>query len=1161
MATIFTFFYVQASIGMPVPSSPEIAHNQLIDGHMATLRDLLIQLKNKYKVNILFDDGLVNQPANRALLTGNATLEQSLTRILKPHKLYFKKVSEDVYLITREKETKSRSTTTEIDSFVREEAFPGLPDRSNEARAIPQLESLNLETPSSERSVEGKVTDEKGEPLPGVNVLLKGTTRGLTTDVNGYFSIEVPNGEALLVFSFVGYQNQELVVGERRTFDVLLKPENNALDEVVVIGYQTVRKGDVSTAISSISEKDIQDIPVVNVSQALIGKIPGLTLQQTSGAPGNAPVMRIRGSGSISSGNNPLYVIDGYPTSDAGLFNSIPPSDIESVDVLKDAAAAAIYGSRAGNGVIVVTTKSGKTGQSKITLDLQSGWENVSKKYSLLNPEQYAEMAIESRNNNNSTPPTIFTNPDEWARTDWQDAIFQTAKYKNYQIGISGGDKKTRYSFNLVHTNQEGIIRNSWFERYNARVRIDTELSSKIRAGFNLSPSFTSSRLQNPTGAHNSTNTDGIIAIALSMPPIIPIYQANGDYTNPMQHYGGIFNVQLSNPVQKLDANKAYEKYIRMSGNFYLEYEPINNLKIRSTFNTGISSEKFEHYIEPFMAWNTNGSGNISTPNLRIINASRRNSQDINWYISNTMSYLKSIRSKHNITFLIGYDVSKQNYFSTTVSPRTDASNPIAFTNTSIKNVMGAVLRSGTSSKYAYTFDAIFGRAIYNYKDKYTLSASLRQDRSSRFGPNAREGIFPSLSAAWRITEENWMKSNNVLSDLKVRASYGSTGNDQLSGIYPWVSTLSQSFYIFGKNSQAVQTMHPASFSNIELNWEKNIQTDIGVDFSILNNRISFTYDWYNRNSNSILAAGIPSINGISNSYLSNVGNVQNRGSEISILSRNIIDKIVWNTNFNISFNKNKITNLGTGQTKLGDLAGGPWSNVVRNYVGRPMGDLYLYVVEGTFNSNEDLANYPKLGSQIIGDLRFKDTNGDGVITTDDMTLVGNYQPNFTYGITNSISTKHFDISITIQGSQGGKVINAMERQLVLVRDTENSIASSVNRWKSESNPGDGFHHKAGTSNLGTNIGPSTRFLYDASYIRIRNIVVSYNIPDKISRKIGMNRTRLYLTAQNLLTFSKYSGYNPEGNLYGNNAIQNGIDQGTYPLSKNISIGINMNIL
>lgn len=1013
-----------------------------------------------------------------------------------------------------------------------------------------------------QNSIKGKVTDERGQSVPGVSVVVKGTTIGVITDNSGNYSIDVP-GNATLEFSFVGMKRQEIAVNNRTNIDVLLAEEPIGIDEVVAIGYGTQSKRSVTTAISTITNDKIASIPVSNASQAMVGQIAGLQLKQNSGQPGVAPSIRIRGNGSITSGNSPLYVIDGFPLSDASQFNSISPNDIESIDVLKDAASAAIYGSRAGNGVIMVTTKKGKVGKTKFSFDASFGFDELSKKMDVLGPEEFADMAIESLVNQNKPIPEYFTNQSLWTRTDWQDVIFRTAPVQTYQLAANGGNEKVKFNVSLSYLDQQGILENSYMKRFNLSAGFDAKLNQYLSVGANVLPSYTEERIQNPAGPNTSSDVIGIIAEALSLAPILPVWKENGDYYVVFQDPVAktIFNDQITNPLNKLDANKDYFKTFRQTANTYIELQPVKGLKIKSTLNLAVTSRKRNFYVEAFLAKGGTNTGNISTPNLAQVRAERSNATSLSWYLSNTATYDYSLNDVHFFTALVGYDVSQQDNFSVGISPRTDKDNLIAFDNTTIQNVQGAILTTGTSGQDKYAFDAFFGRLNYSYKNKYLFSASIRRDRSSRFGPDNRVGIFPSISAAWNISDEDFFKNQNIMSAFKIRASYGQTGNDQLGGNYPWVSTMTKNNYVFGANGSDVRVLSyaPGGFSNPYLGWEKNKQSDIGLDMGLLKGRINMTIDGYVRNSNTILSASIPIVNGKSATVIQNIGNVKNRGTEFTIDTKNMVGAFKWETNFNISRNRNEITELGLGQNQLGNATAGTfWANVIRNYVGRPMGDLYMYVVEGTFNNADDLAKYAKNGTQGIGDLRFEDVNDDKKITTDDMKLVGNYQPDFVYGVNNEFSYKGFDLGILLDGSHGGEIINAIGRPINLGRQLENAQSTALGRWKSESDPGSGLFHRAGTPNLGSNIGPNTRFLYDASFLRIRNITLGYSFSDKNIKRLGLQRARLYVTTQNLYTFTEFPGYSPEGNYTGDNATVNGVDQGSYPQARNFSFGMNI---
>ena len=1011
-----------------------------------------------------------------------------------------------------------------------------------------------------QRAITGTVTDSLGT-VSGVSVFIKGDAgHGTTTDAQGKFTLEGAKLDAILVFTMMGYEMQEVAVAGRTEIAVQLRATSSDLDEVVVVGYGTQSKEDVTTAISTVKGEKLADLPVTDPTSALVGQVSGVYLQQSSGAPGEAPSVRIRGNGSITSGNGPLYVIDGYPTNDASLLNAIAPQDIESMDILKDAASAAIYGSRAGNGVIIVTTKHGRSGQTRFSLDATSGIETVMKRYELMNAEEFVEMAKEGLAYQNRPIPDFLNQPERWANTDWQDVIFRTAPFNNYQLGATGGSDKVQFAISGAYVDQEGTLKNTFMKRYNLRANVNAQLSDKLSIGVNVQPSYTQRRTQQTTGGNTSTGVDGILAEALTMPPILPVWRPNGDYFVITQdpEMKTIFNDELSNPLVKLDANKDYFYTFRQTGNAYLDYKPIEGLTLNSRFNVGIVSEKEEWYVEPFLARGNGNTGNISTPNLAQIKARRNNMTNVNWYWSNTATYDFKIQDKHHFTALLGYDVARQNDFYVTLEPRTDKDNPVAFVNSQVKNVMGAVLTQGTSESKEYVFDALFGRINYNYDSKYLFSASLRRDRSSRFGPENRTGVFPSLSAGWNVHKEDFLADNPIISMLKVRASYGETGNDQLPGYYPWLTTMGREFYVFGQTDAQVVAYRPNGFSNRDLGWEKNKQYDAGLDIGLWQNRINLSLDLYKRNSNIILASDLPSINGKATSVIQNIGDVENKGAEITLNTANLTGEFRWNTSFNISFNRNKIVSLGPGQTQLAN------QGIVRNYVGRPMGDLYTYVVEGTFNNQADLDKYPKLGSQGVGDLRYKDVSGpdgvpDGRITADDQTRVGNYQPDFTFGFGNSFSFKDFDLNILLDGAYGGEVYSSQELPLSLSRWLENGSKASLGRWRSESDPGNGRYHRAGTTNLSSDIAASTRYLYDGSFLRIRNITLGYTLPVGLLQHLKIQKFRVFATGQNLVTFTEFKGFgNPQGNGAGDSATNNGVETGTYPMSRNLSLGINL---
>ena len=1009
--------------------------------------------------------------------------------------------------------------------------------------------------------VTGSVKDGSGEPIIGATIMEKGTSNGGVTDLDGNFSIKVGD-HATLVVSYVGYERQEVPVTGKSTVNIVLTESDRTIDEVVVVGYGAIAKRSVSTAISTVKGDRIAGMPTSNVAQSLVGMSSGITLQQVNGEPGAAPAIRIRGAGSINSGNDPLYVIDGYPTTDSELFNSISLTDIDDIQILKDAASSAIYGSKAGNGVIIVTTKSGRTGKSRVSFSTQIGVNQVQRYVDVLDSKDYLDMIIEARTNNGTIgnfPGLLkLRESGDYANTNWQDEIFRNALNYRANANVTGGNENVTYHFSVNYQNEDGILLNSYYRKVNVKGGFDAKLNKYVKIGVGFSPTYTKKRAQQPAGG-GTEDVTGVIAEALSYPPILPVWQPNGDYTQIAQHYTRYgLNNQLRNPVANLLENSNDSWSIRTLTNAYIEIKPLKSLTVRSSVDLSTNSTKLDYYQSACLL-GANETGNKSTPNLSAIDAYRASGFGYNTYWSTTATYDRMFGEKHHLNAVLGYDFEYNSDFSVRQDDRTDADNPVAYKNTSITNVMGANLWTGSSRNTKYAFDALFGRVIYDYDSKYVVSGSLRRDRSSKFGPDNRSGLFYSCSLAWNITEEPWMKRLSWLTIAKVRTSYGVTGNDQIGTNYAWISTINTNHnVVFGNVS--FPAYYPNGYSNRELGWEKNKQVDLGIDLAFFN-RINLTVDMYRRTSDIVMPANIPDFNGIAGSVYMNSGEVENKGIEVQLNAKVLQGTFNWETTFNWSLNKNKILSLANNQKQLANgKAGTKWADVIRNYVGRPMGDMYMLKVIGTFNTEADLQKYAKKGAEALGDLIFEDVNGDKVIDTNDYQCVGNYQPDFTYGWTNKLGYKNFDLAVTIDGQVGGKVIYAAARAFTLNRYDDNVLAESgLNRWRSAEQPGNGFSHKAGTNNLGANISPSTRYLYNADFLRIRNIALGYTMPRKLCSKIGVESVRFSMNVQNLWTFDSYPGYSVEANYKGNSATNNGVDFGGYPISRVITFGVNLN--
>ncbi len=1016
-------------------------------------------------------------------------------------------------------------------------------------------------------TVKGQVVDATGEPVIGATIAVVGNkSLGVVSDLDGNFELRGLPTNAVLEISYIGYVTQKINVGGRSSIHVTMQEDNKSLDEVVVVGYGAITKRSVSTAISTVKGASIADMPTSNVTQSLSGLSAGISLQQTSGEPGAAPAIRIRGAGSINSGNDPLYVIDGYPTTDSELFNNINPSDIDDIQILKDAASSAIYGSKAGNGVIIVTTKHGKSGKPTVNFSTQIGISQVQRKVDVLHAKDYLDMIIEARTNNGTIgnyPELVkLRDSGNYCDTDWQDAIFRNALNYRASATVTGGSDVVNYNLSVNYQDEDGILLNSFYKKVNVKAGFDAKLSKAIKIGASFSPTYSKKRSQQPTGG-NTEDVSGVIADALSYPPILPVYQPNGDYTQIAQHYAGKdgapdygLNTQLRNPVCNLLENNNDSWSLRTMTNAYIEIKPIKHLTIRSSVDFTTNSTKLDYYQSAFLLGSAY-TGNKSTPYLNAIDAYRASGFGYNTYWSTTATYDWDITDKMNLNAVAGYDFEYNSDFSVRQDDRTDADNPIAYLGTSIRNVMGANLWTGSSTNTNYVFDAMFARLIFNYDSKYVLSGSLRRDRSSKFGPDNRAGLFYSGSAAWNITEEPWMKSLKWLSLAKVRASYGVTGNDQIGSNYAWVSVINTNHNaVFGTST--IPSYYPSGYSNRELGWEKNKQFDLGIDLAFFN-RINLNIDLYKRTSDIVMPANIPNFNGISKTIYMNSGQVQNKGIEISLNAKVLQGVFNWETTLNWSLNRNKILSLANNQKQLANgKAGTKWGNVIRNIVGRPMGDMYMLKCIGTFNTEEDLQKYAKFGTEGIGDLIYEDVDDNHVINTNDYQYVGNYQPDFTYGWNNKFSYKDFDLAVTIDGQVGGKVIYAAARAFSLNRWDDNVLKESgLGRWHSAENPGNGKSHKAGTNNLGADIQPSTRYLYDADFLRIRNVALGYSLPSKVCHNLGLQRLRFSVNLQNLWTFDSYPGYSVEANYNGNSATNNGVDFGGYPISRVMTFGIN----
>jgi len=1043
--------------------------------------------------------------------------------------------------------------------------------------ATPKKESRPA--PSLDRKINGNVKDANtGEPLVGATVQLKGSAIGTITDVEGNFSLSVPNDAQQLVVSFIGYTKIELNIGNQTNFQIELATDATAMDEVVVIGYGTESRGNISTSISKLSEKDLKDQPVASFDQALAGRVAGVDISQTNGAPGASVAINIRGTSSITGGNNPLIVVDGVPlsssTNDAfsqglsadGNFNvgyrinplsAINPNDIASIEILKDAASAAIYGSRGTNGVILITTKSGQLGKKPtISLNVYGGLQEVTKKVEVMDAYEFAEYHKLSRDlawiakspakNTANDLQSIRTANERVApyllpyingeqgltNTDWQDEIFRTAPMQNYELSANGGNEWLSYYVSGNYFNQQGIVINSGMQRYGARLNLKAKLSDKIRFGINFNPSFADHKI---VQTEQNWFREGVIISALMYHPNLPVYNSAGDYDLGTMirtsRNGDAAVAQIENPVALAEVIDNSLTHTRLLGNTFLEINLLPNLKFRSSFGLDLNFMDRFYYRPKTLNWRTEYA-----PTTTFNYAWANNSTIYNWLSENTLDYTKSF-GKHNFSGLIGYTSQKENNRHQYLEGRN-------FPNDNIITLNAAQTRTGLSEEREWSLLSYLGRVQYNYAGKYLLSASVRRDGSSRFGANSKWGWFPSISAGWRLSEESFFANNSIISDLKIRGSYGLTGNTEIP-FYGGTALLGLSGYVL--SDQVVNGLSPTTSPNPNLSWEATKTLDFGIDASFFNNKFSVTADYYqSKTEDLLLNVTIPSSSGFQSS-LQNVGEMHNTGIELTLSTNQKIGQFTWSGSFNFSTNKNKVVALAPGQQQFVTNGGlNDPAFIVR--VGEPISAYYGYKVLGVFKTQQEFDATPHLenANQKVGDFIYADVNGDGKVNTDDRTILGDNNADYTMGFQSSFGFKNFDLSFNVQSKQGFELFNAMHRYTAEAWGNNLAVYLDENAPRPVWGVGSASHTR-----------PSSWHVEDGSFIRVRNITVGYSLPVGLAKKTSLSNLRMYVSALNPFTFTDYSGYNPEVSNNFGDAIRAGEEFGNYPVAKSFIFGLN----
>lgn len=959
--------------------------------------------------------------------------------------------------------------------------------------------------------ITGTVVDSSNEPIIGATVTVSDDTNvKAVTNVDGRFTINAAPGSNLHI-TYIGYKTVDVKAADGMR--VVMEEESNMLKEVVAIGYGSVQRKDVTTAVSSVSTKDLDTRPIVSAVQGMQGKAAGVTISQANGQPGATPTIRVRGTTSLNGSNDPLYVVDGVPMTDIDYLSA---DDIVGMQILKDASSAAIYGSRAANGVVIITTKQGKAGEARISLNAHYALNVVRDNQDPLNAAQYKELMDEIG---------LVKLPDGLTdKTDWKDEVYRTGNVQDYQLSVTNGNDKLRYFISGGYTGENGVIKKSSYERYNIRASVENDIRKWLRVNASVAYSDYSYK---GTGIISGTgsNRGGVVTSIVNTPTYAPVW----DPDNPGQYYNNFYGVNITSPAENIartENNKSSYNRLIATGKATIKFMEGLNLTSSLSFDRlqGIETQ----FLDPKQT--TNGRDNYGKGH------DGRSISSV-WVFDNVLNWKKDF-GLHGLDVMAGSSWTASKYSNNYIDGSNYADGLFQTLNAANK-----ISWTGTgSSASEWAILSYFARLQYNWNDRYLFTANVRADGSSKLAPGHRWGYFPSFSGAWRISSEPFMKDIEWINDLKLRGGWGQTGNQSGLGDYSYLASYSINrvqWFGEGFDTNAVPTRTQSTLSNPELTWETTSQTDIGLDLTMFNNRLMLYIDWYyKRTSDMLMTITLPAGSAPARTLNYNGGTMVNKGWEITLKSVNMKGKFSWDTDFNISFNKNKLESLRLTQVYYSAMTTDYVNDyVVRNVPGRPLGSFYGYVAEGV--------------DPETGDMIYKDVNKDSVISASDRTYIGDPNPDFTFGLTNNFSWKGFNLNILLQGSVGNDIYNVSRMETEGMYDGKNQSTKVLDRWRV---PG----QITNVPKAGWNIKNSSYFVEDGSYLRVKSVSLSYDVPRKIISKLGINRLQPYFTASNLLTWTSYSGMDPEVNQYGNKGAVQGIDWGTYPLNRSFVFGLKL---
>ncbi len=1084
-----------------------------------SLRHVFAAVEKQTGYTVLYSDDVVQENKTVSMNVTAVPLKDFLTKVLSPVSLTYRIDGTSIFI-----------------KPLRRDKLAG------------QLTGKIVASVLQQRTVTGKVTDGSQKPLEGVTVTVRGTSVVTTTDSEGGYRIQLPESSTVLIFSNVGFEPREELIGNRSNINVSLAASISNLEEVVVVGYGTVRRKDLTGSVSSVESKQIQDLPIARVDEVLAGRVPGVEVKLNSGQPGAAPQIRIRGVGSISAGVAPLYVVDGIPVDD---ITAISPGDIASIDVLKDASATAIYGSRGSNGVVIINTARGNAGKPQFMYEAYLEFQQVERVPNMLNAKEQAQYTYDGFRNRNldngydvsghastwqfPAPPDVINVLEGRNNTDvnaW-DWVFRTAPQNQHRLSATGGNQDVKYAINGTYLNQQGVITHSDFTRYSLRANLDAKLAKRLDIQLGLNPSF----MENNGAPSYAGGYGSLVGSLIGIQPWIPLLDENGEYT----YIGGNASMaDVVNPLARAQEDIMHQSRFNFLGNINAKYNIVDGLDFNTMVGVGINNSRIDRFTPSLHVFFDTPPDGRSTTN-----------QAIDWLGEFTLNYDKYFND-HHLIGLVGYTAQKSvrdgNYMRSLNYP-----NNLVRT----LSAVGGQITEGTSTKAEFSLLSYLARINYIFKDKYYVTGTIRTDGSSRFGTDNKFGYFPSVALAWRLSEENFMGNIGFLNELKFRVSYGQSGNNNI-GNYDHFANIEYVNYNFA--NQVVGGFAQGNVGNPVLSWEKQQQTNIGLDASLFSHRLRLTADYFrSRNYDLLLEVPIPSITGF-NSALQNIGEVKNTGWEFILHTVNVSGKFEWTTNFNISSYRNEVVKLGPEGNPI-------YSGNNITTIGKPMGMFYGLMFDGIFMNQEELDAGPHFNPEAsdrsrLGDRRFVDVSGpdgmpDGLINNYDYTVVGSPYPDFYYGMTNNFSYRNFNVSINLTGSQGGQIYN-------LSRDGNNSgrgrvrtLAFNKNYWKSEAEPGDGKTQRPNDAPSGGGRLPGSHWLDDASFLRINNITLGYNFSTQLLQNINIRSLRIYLTAHNPLIFTKYTTWNPDSSNSGN-PLQPGRENNDYPLQKGLMMGVNV---